>query len=366
MVNENIQLDGPKQAAATFPNAEPMAPRSSPLYVALAGAVILAAAVFLLKELAPLFSQLFMAVFLFYLVYPIHRWLVRHHVPRLVSYGLISLLMLVVIAGVGGLVTWNLNYLIANLPTYERAMDQTLEQVAGWVPGMNAEELRVAVREANWFRYGLTWAQTVSGTAFGVFGYAGMVVVFLVILMLESGDLDQRVEKGFGEERGHRILEGAREVRDSVSSYIQVCTLCNLLAGGLTSAVLYWFGVDGAIFWGFLGFLLPYILYVGPILAAALPGLFALITLENMADGLIVLGLLSAGQFLAGTVIQPLLVGQRLKLSPLMILISLVFWGLLLGIAGMVLAAPLLVTLRAVLASFPGTRPLATLISQSD
>jgi predicted PurR-regulated permease PerM len=186
--------------------------------------------------------------------------------------------------------------------------------------------------------------------------------VYLVFLIVEKETFPDRICQAFGEQQGRYVLDVVASINQAIAHYISVKTLVSLLAAVASLCVLLAFDVDFAITWALLIFLLNFIPYLGSLVATALPILLCMVQL-GFWQFVLVSALLIAVQQLVGTFIEPRMTGQRLNVSPLLILLSLAFWGLLWGIVGMILAVPLLVVLKIVLDNIKETRPIATLIS---
>ena len=129
--------------------------------------------------------------------------------------------------------------------------------------------------------------------------------------------------------------------------------------------ILFAFGVDYAVVWGLIAFLFNYIPYLGSFVATVLPVLLSLVQFENQGLTLAILVLLLVMQNAIGYLIEPRLAGKRLDLSPLVIILSLAFWGSLWGIVGMILAVPLVVTIKSILEQTAPTQPLARMLSNA-
>jgi predicted PurR-regulated permease PerM len=127
-------------------------------------------------------------------------------------------------------------------------------------------------------------------------------------------------------------------------------------------AILGLFNVDFYITWGLLAFLLNFIPYLGSLAATALPILLSLVTL-GLWQGIVIAVLLIAMQQTLGVFVEPRIAGQRLNVSPLLILLALSFWGVVWGIVGMILAVPLLVSIRIILDNIDDTKPIAALMA---
>jgi AI-2 transport protein TqsA len=136
---------------------------------------------------------------------------------------------------------------------------------------------------------------------------------------------------------------------------------------GLITAVLYvaWlavFGVEYLLLWGILTVLLNFVPTVGSIISGTLPVIYVLITRDFGSAMLIGLGLLAIEQVM-GNFVDPKLMGRRLSVSPLVVLVSLIFWSLVWGLPGAFLAVPLTVLVTTVMAHIERTRPAALMLT---
>src|SRR5262249_43018079 len=139
-------------------------------------------------------------------------------------------------------------------------------------------------------------------------------------------------------------------IRRLMAQYLWVQTILASLVGVATWLTLLACGLHNALFWGVLAFFLNFIPTVGPIGAVVLPTLFAIVQYQTFGPVLAVAGGLVFWQFLIANVVQPRMMSDSLNLSALVVLLSLAIWGLLWGIAGALLSAPLTVMIMIVLA----------------
>lgn len=191
-----------------------------------------------------------------------------------------------------------------------------------------------------------------------------IVFLFVLFLIAEKVTFPHRVALAFGDEQGVRFLLIVESINQAISQYVAVKTLVSVLAGLLSYAVLTLFGVELAASWALLIFLLNYIPYVGSLVACALPIVLSFLQFEDAIwkPIVIAIGLIGIQQGI-GNWIEPRMAGQRLDVSPLLIVLSLTFWWTVWGIFGAILAVPLLVIVRIILDNIPETKPIATLIS---
>jgi AI-2 transport protein TqsA len=148
---------------------------------------------------------------------------------------------------------------------------------------------------------------------------------------------------------------------NNMQRYMVIKTSINLLAGTLTAIWLYILGVDFPILWGFLAFLLHFIPSVGSIVAAIPAVLLAFIQLGGSSAALAAAGFLLIGMIL-GNIVEPRIMGRRLGLSTLVVFLSLIFWGNLLGVIGALLCVPLTLTLKLACDASEDARWIAVLL----
>jgi len=153
------------------------------------------------------------------------------------------------------------------------------------------------------------------------------------------------------------------EMSRKVGAYISVKTFICLLTGLAVYVLCLAFGIDFALFWALLAFLLSYIPVVGSIVATVPPILLAVVQLESWPAIVAFTLSMILANVLLGQVVEPKLMGARLALKPVAILLGLVFWGLLWGIPGMFLATPLMVLLRIFASYFNFSRSFERLLS---
>ena len=148
-----------------------------------------------------------------------------------------------------------------------------------------------------------------------------------------------------------------------ISSYLGTLTLISLGTGICTWAALEVIGVELAIGWGVLTFILNYIPTVGSIIATGPPVMMAMLQFSpGYVQPIVVLLSLSAIQITIGNVITPKVVGDRLGLSPVVILLSLLLWGTIWGIPGAILSVPIASIMKIVCESFTSLRPISVMM----
>jgi predicted PurR-regulated permease PerM len=162
-----------------------------------------------------------------------------------------------------------------------------------------------------------------------------------------------------------RVRQVIETINRRVGSYLALKTLLSLLLGVASYAVMRLFGLEFAALWAVLTAVLNFVPYVGSALGVVFPVLMTIVQFEDLGVVLTMLLSLTALQFAIGNFLEPYVMGSSLNLSPFAILVSLAVWSELWGVPGAFLAVPITAMLMVVLAEFPGTRPIAVLLSKS-
>jgi predicted PurR-regulated permease PerM len=148
-----------------------------------------------------------------------------------------------------------------------------------------------------------------------------------------------------------------------IQTYIKIKTLSSLATALFSFTVLYFVGVDLAVFWALLLFILNFIPTIGSMVAVFFPLIITLIQFTSILPFVIVAILLILIQTIIGSILEPKFLGKSLNLSPLVIILSLTIWGSIWGVVGMFLCVPIMVITNIILAKFEKTRPIAVMLS---
>ena len=166
-----------------------------------------------------------------------------------------------------------------------------------------------------------------------------------------------------GGETDRRLLQIATTISEDLGRYFATVTLSNLLLGLATTATMHWLDMPNPVLWGVVAFLLNYVPYAGSAVTLTLLTVVALVSFDGLNKGFAVAATYLTIATIEGQILQPVLVGRRLDVHPLVVLLSLWFGGWLWGIAGVALAMPLLVTAKAFaieLGAQPGAAAIGT------
>ena len=197
----------------------------------------------------------------------------------------------------------------------------------------------------------------------GFLGNAFLILIFLLFMLIGAGQTEQKVHQAFPAHLAIRISKAWGNIGIQVRQYLLTKTLVSLLTGAVTFVIVWMLGIDFPLIWAFLTFLLNYIPNIGSTIAVIMPSLLSLLQFDSAATPIVAFVLLTSIQLTIGNIIEPRWMGFNLNLSPLVVLLSLIFWGWLWGVIGMILAVPLTATIKIIFENIETLRPFAILIS---
>jgi len=327
--------------------------------------VIGAASWYLLKEFAGLLRPLLLAVFLCYIILPVHVRL-RRGIPGIASIivmvsGSVALLFLLAL-----MIHSSVVQLQDDLPRLTRKAQDLIQETKDyfndyvpWLFSGNGDDTQVEKQRIGKLR---EIAHNLVGIASDALMEAFVVGFYLLFILMEAGHFRSRVQSAFGAGNGDRILAVAANINQAMASYLHVKVQASLLLALPVGLALWACGVQFAVMWGVLTFIGNFIPYVGSIVAFSLPVMFAFLQLDFGWQPITAGALVLAIHVVMTYLVEPNMVGRGVGLSPLVILAALAFWGLCWGLVGMFLAIPLTVMLKIVLTNVAFTRPFARLL----
>jgi AI-2 transport protein TqsA len=296
------------------------------------------------------------ALFLIALAWPLQRKL-EQWLPHKVSFLLAVLALLLAVGLFVGALWWSGQMVVERAPQYAQRLQAIYGQVQTWTRS-HGIDLNAA---------GLKGGGDLARTALA--SLASSVSLILLILALAILGLNEvrafrrKSETAFPEERRRQLVESVEAIVSKYQSYLWSCTIAAVLQG-----LSFWFfslvmGLDFALVWGVLAFLLNYIPTVGSAVAVVPPSLFALVQFDGFGRPLAIFLGMALLQLLFGNYLDPIIQGRFVSLSPVIVLISIVFWGWIWGIPGALLGVPITIGLVIGTDHFPRTRWIARMLS---
>lgn len=320
----------------------------------LASIVVIGAGI---KLAAPLLVPVLVAAFIAIVTAPLVMWLCDRGLPRFVA--VLSGLLLDVAAGaaLGIPLAAAVATFTARVPVYASMLAGQMEQLEHWLAGYGIRIHSVYdLTEPTWM---LNLATTMAQYAASFVSQMVLVLLIVAFMLFESTGLREKLARIATPGQIRELSEAAREV----NTYLVAKTMMSLLTGVLVFVWCWWQGVEVPVLWGLLAYLLNYIPTVGQIIAAVPVIMLALIQLGPGQAVIVGAGL--GGINLAIGAVEPRVMGQALGLSDLVVLVSMVVWGWLLGPVGALVSAPLTMVIKHALAHSDELRWLAELLGPS-
>ena len=320
-----------------------------------------------LKELRVVLLPFAIALLLSIIFKPFVLKLKSKRLPMALSLFAVLLFSFFVLFLIGWVVFSSIQTFVGALPGYEARVSLAIldlqADIIVW-----AERFDLPVSDFRWTNaIQLSSITSVLSSGLGSFisfvSSAFLIVLFMLFILAGSGDLQNKVRMAFPETQALRIGRIIDTVDTQVRQYLVTKTLISLGTSLLTFLVLLALGVDFPLIWAVVAFVLNYIPSIGSIIAVLFPFTLSLLQFDSLAIPFAVIVFLGVTQLLMGNVIEPRIMAFRLNLSPLLILVSLIFWGWLWGLLGMMLAVPLTATIKIVIENLPAFQPLSILMS---
>ena len=332
-------------------------------------AVLLA---YLLSVLAWLLIPLALALFLAILLQPTLAWFERKNINFGVSLSVISITSLSALALFGMLVYQTGKSLMKEKSKLLTQINEKLSSLLDRIndlPGVNIASDDIIENLSQLLS--TDWLVESSGTFAGMLGdFTGSFLMTALYLIAFLGGIlkyEQYIHYLQDDEKdSQKMLEGFEQVKESIVTYIKVKFFMSLCTGIGYGLICWAFGIDFALFWGYLAFVLNFIPTIGSIIATIPPFLLGLIQLGSAGTVIACMALLLIVQFTFGNIIEPRLMGSSLSLNTVVVILGLVFWGYLWGVTGMVLSVPMLVLVKVVLTQFEDAKIVVRLMGTSD
>lgn len=311
--------------------------------------------------MVPLLLSLFIAV----LCGPVLFWLTSRKVPTALAITLIIIGVSGVLAVLSSVVSGSVNQFISDLPFYQTRLSALNSQFLTWaettLAGFGVEFSGDRIRDM------VNPSQLLGmvGTTLNSFGniMTNLLLILVTVIFILSEMHSWKSKLLFIDRNGGsgKLSQSFARVGETVVHYMTL-KLWVSMATGLFIAVWLWaIGVDYFVLWALVAFLLNFIPNIGSILAAIPAVLLAVVQLGVPEAAFTALGYVVVNMVM-GNVVEPRIMGKGLNLSPLVVFLSLILWGWILGPVGMFLSVPLTMALKIAFENFPETRSLAIMI----
>ncbi len=301
---------------------------------------------------------LVIAWLLSYVLAPVVDFLTRRKVPRPLAILFVLLLLFVVVYTGALFLNARVSAFIEAVPRYQAKfteISQKLDEVL--------ESTYNPLSNVDWGEKVTFYLVRLSGSLVSILSSLVMVFIFLIFMLAGQPYFKLKVVKAFSSDRAEQLTGVITAITSQITRYLSAQFLISLATGICIWAVLSLIGVDFPITWGALAFFLNFIPTVGSIISSIPPILLSLVQFyPELLPAVITLLSVLTIQLVIGNGIAPKVMGERLNLSPVVVLVSLLFWGWLWGVVGALLSIPITTAIKIGCENIPALRPISVLM----
>lgn len=288
------------------------------------------------------------------------EWLKKRGIPAAVAMGL----AIMVVIGVNVLVAVMLGATVDQfnqaLPGYQEILEKKTQLLMTWLGSHGVDVSKSGIQKVINPGVAMGFVNTMVGSLAGVMSNA-LLIIFTVMMMLVEAEGFPRKLLLMRADSGEMAVKRMMRIMESMNQYVGTKAFVSMITATLVFIGLKIVGLDFAILWAFLAFVLNFIPNIGSIMAAVPAVLLALLQL-NSVMAVVVAGIYVAVNVGMGNIIEPMLMGKRVGLSTLFVFLSLIFWGWLFGPVGMLLSVPLTMVVKIIAEGSPETEWLAIML----
>ncbi len=287
------------------------------------------------------------------------NWMRNRGVPSFIAIFIIIAVIVGMVFGMGAYIASSVDDFLQQLPLYQKRIHVLLVMIIKWL-----RHFRIYISERMILQYFdpgsiMDMVANILSSLGSALTYAILIMFTVFFILIEASIFTKKVFMNNTSEKSLKTLD---RILMSMEKYIALKTWISLATGLLVMVLLLTLEVNYAILWGVVAFLLNYIPNIGPFIAAIPPILLSLVDQGLGTASIVTIGFVIIKSIM-GDILEPMVMGKGLSLSMLVVFLSLVFWGWVLGPVGMLLSVPLTMAIKISCESFPSTRWIANLLS---
>ncbi|MDR0300930.1 MAG: AI-2E family transporter [Treponema sp.] len=306
-----------------------------------------------------------MAILLAFVMYPLIKFFEKHRIPRILS---ILLAVIIIVTGLSilGVVLYQAGSNILSMYSYYQYRLFDIYRYIASIFELPFDE-SLSFRENLWGQLGIrTWvlqfASSFSKIFINFLANALLVVFCMVFILLEASFFKVKLETAF-KNNSERVSKMGHDLMSQVTRYLTAKFFISLANGVIFFIAFRLIGLDFAIGWSVIQFVMNFIPTLGSIVTGVGISVFALLQFwPNPGPVILIVVVILAVNIILGNILDPKLIGEHVGISPFMILVSLGLWSWLWGFAGMILAVPMTVVIKIVCENIPTLEPISVLI----
>jgi len=323
------------------------------------GMLVMAAVVIVLagvKAASVIVVPFLLALFLAIILAPLFLWLKKKGVPQGIALLLIVILLFGSIGTLVMLIGNSVQDFSHNVPLYEEKLRTDFRNLLTALDGYNIKIPKEDIISMFATDSIMSYIAKTLKSLGGLLTNSLMIIVTVVFMLLEISQFTKKLERA-----NTKSLNSFVAISDNIKHFILLKSMTSAATGIVITIGLKFFDIHYAVLWGVIAFLLNFIPNIGSIIAA-IPAVLMAMVQYDFGTALAVTGLYVAVNVTIGSILEPRIMGEGLGISPLVVFLSLIFWGWLLGPVGMLLSVPLTIMVKIVLDANDDTKWISTLL----
>jgi len=347
-------------------------------FVIIVGLVIIG---FTLRELSHIFIPFVISYFLFFTFSPLNDILRRNKIPLFLVILVDIILIILILVGISSFLIDSFIQFGTELPEYYNRLNGIVRDAAKSIGIKDAYFKYFSIQKIIASIDYKLMAGDVFSSTLSIMGSILFVLFFFIFIVTGHSGVYESIKKRYVTKKVEPEIKALKKIIDEdhpiapevievkihdketvlsntfrtitkqIQHYIVAKISVNLAAGLAVTGIMYIMDIDFPIIWGLFTFLFNFIPSIGSAIALILPVIMALIQYESLSFALLTTGVMAAVQTLFFNLFEPMFIGRRLNLNPLLILMSVLIWGYIWGIVGMLLAVPLTAVIKIILAN---------------
>lgn len=285
--------------------------------------------------------------------------------PRILRRLLILILFSTITAGLIIFVIQNAQAISVAVPRYAVNFEILLVRVLNSFGIVDAVDWDLVIARAS---ETISIASVMNYLVTSVYSFGTVLItalLYAVFLAAEMDDLPGKTRKAFAKaNHAESAIALTNRINQRIANYLGAKTLVNAILGLISLVILFFLGIEFALFWALLIALFNYIPYIGSIIGVIFPVIIAFLQTGSIVSGVIAFVTLMAAQIYVGSFLEPKMLGRSVNLSPFVVLLALSFWVVVWGSIGAILAVPLTAVIMIILSEISSVRPIAVMMSE--
>jgi len=319
-----------------------------------------------LKVASAVILPFVVSILLALVIHPLTAIPHKFRVHRIISILFAVVLIVAGLAFIGGVLFSSTRFILALYPRYERRLTDIYIWLGGFFELPYDEGLTFLQNLLSQLgiRSGIQYFALTFSNNFLIFlRDAVIVVIFMVFLLIEAASFGDKIDTAFSGKHSGQIKKIVADIMRQISRYLSIKFIISVFTGVVVASGLWAVGLEFAVVWGIMQFVMNFIPSFGSIAVGAGASLFALLQFWPDPVPIIeVVIIMLAVNMIIGNGLEPKIMGDNLGLSPIVVLLSLVIWGWIWGFAGMILAVPLTMIIKIVCENVPVLEPISIIL----